>query len=184
MKKIYILLSRTNTVPARIIRRFIPGNFSHSSVSLYPCTNTFYSFARRKLHNPLVGGFISEDIHSFIFAKFPNTPCKVYSFEISDDAWMKARKNILFFKKHYRQATYSFAGMITSRMGFKLIRKYKFTCSSFVAHILNSTEEIKLPKAPCLMLPNDFLDCQGMKLEYEGMLGDCVIPVGGKHDYS
>ena len=52
----------------------------------------------------------------------------------------------------------------------------KLTCSQFVAIILNSSGEIKLPKDPYLMLPDDFINIEGCQPVYDGMLKDCVIP--------
>ncbi len=175
MKNIYVLLSRTDTVPAKVIRRFTTGEFSHTSVSLYPRTDRFYSFARRKLNNPLIAGFISESIHTKVFAKYPNTHCAVLCIPISDEGYKRACRLIRFFVKNRKKATYSFLSAITMKLGLKLRRKYKYTCSQFVATVLYCTGDIKLPKDPCLMLPNDFLDIESATIVYDGMLQDCVI---------
>ena len=175
MKKIYILLSRTNTIPARFVRSFTSGEFSHVSISLLPRTDTFYSYARRNINNPLLAGFIAEDIHANIFAKYPNTHCAVYSLDVSDEGYDKARQVIKNLTINKKKAKYSFLGALATRFGLKINRKYRFTCSQFCAYLLNQTEEITLPKHPSLMLPNDFMKLPNIELVYNGTLNDCTI---------
>ena len=176
MKSIYVLLSRTDTVPARIIRTFTTGEFSHASVSLLPRTDNFYSFARRKVNNPLFAGFISENVHTKVFAKYPDAHCAIYQINVSDEGYEKARELIRFFRTNKKKATYSFAGALAMRFGIIYRRKYKFACSQFVAYLLDRTGDVSLPKDPYLMLPNDFLDIPGIKLIYDGTLQNCVFP--------
>ncbi len=178
MKKIYILLSRTDTVPAKIIRKFAKGEFSHTSVSLYPRTDKFYSFARRKLNNPLFAGFISEDIHTKVFARYPDAHCALFSVNVTEEGYQRAKKLIAHFINNKEKATYSFLGALMMRLGLRMHRRYKFTCSQFVALVLHCTGEVKLPKDVSLMMPSDFADIKGITLLYDGKLSDCT-PQGG-----
>lgn len=176
MKKIYFLLSRTDTIPARIIRKFAPGEFSHVSVSLFPRTDMFYSYARRHINNPLFAGFISEDIHTKVFARYPDCHCALYSIEVSDEGYERAKRLIRYFRKNRKKATYSFIGAAAMRVGLKVKRRYKFTCSQFAAFLLQYTGDVTLPKDPSLMLPNDFVNIPRIELVYDGILKDCKIP--------
>lgn len=176
MKKIYILLSRTNTVPARIIRKFAKGEFSHVSVSLTPRTDCFYSYARRHVDIPLFAGFISEDIHTKVFARYPEAHCALFSISVSDRGYERAKALIRHFVKNRKKATYNFLGAVTVKLGLSIKRKYKFTCSQFAAFLLDYTRDVKLPKDPYLMLPNDFTTISGMELLYDGKLKDCAFP--------
>ena len=175
MKKIYILLSRTDTVPARVIRKFAKGEFSHVSVSLFPRTDRFYSYARRHINNPLFAGFISENIHTKVFARYPDAHCAVLSLSVSDEGYERAKKLIRYFRAHRKEATYNFIGAATVKLGLSLKRKYKFTCSQFAAFLLHYTGDVVLPKDPYLMLPNDFMNIEGATLIYDGKLKDCII---------
>ncbi len=176
MKKLYVLLSRTDTVPARFIRMFAKGEFSHASVSLYPRTDCFYSYARRHINNPMFAGFISEDVHTKVFARYPYAHCAVYEIEVSDEGYERAKSLIRYLRANKKEATYSFLGALTVKLGLKIKRKNKFTCSQFTAFLLHYTKDVKLPKDPYLMLPNDFAKIRGAKLIYDGALKDCVIP--------
>lgn len=175
MKKIYFLLSRTNTVPARVIRVFAKGEFSHVSVALYPRTDKLYSYARRHINNPLFAGFISEDIHTKVFARYPDAHCAVYELEVSDEGYERAKKLIRYFRNHRKEATYNFLGAFLVKIGLPIKRKHKFTCSQFAAFLLHYTGDVTLPKDPYLMLPNDFPKIKNVKLIFDGALKDCVI---------
>lgn len=175
MKQIYILLSRTETIPARVIRRITGGTFSHSSLAILPETDRFYSYARRTLHNPFNAGIIVEDIHDFVFAKYPHCRCLLLSVEISDEAYAKAEACVARHLHAYRKAKYNFLGALPLRLGIRLPRKFKLVCSQFVARVLNETGEISLPKDPYLMLPDDFLKLPHSRILYEGELQHCTF---------
>ncbi len=176
VKKFYILLSRTDTVPARIIRKVTGARYSHASFSLYPRTDHFYSYARRHINLPIFSGFLSENIHTKVFARYPNTPCALYEIEVSDESYEKAKKLIKYFINHRKEATYSFIGAYGMPLGLPIKRMNKFTCSQFVAFMLHYSGACKLPKDPYLMMPDDFTILEDLSLIYCGSLKDCKIP--------
>ena len=175
MKKVYILLTRTGTVPAKVIHAIKGGAFAHTSLSLIPSTDHFYSYARRKINNPFVAGLIVENIHTEVFALYPDCPSAVYELVVSDEAYENMKTKITYFFNNYKKAKYSFVGLLAMAFGIKIKRKFRLTCSQFVALILQSSKEIELPKDPYLMHPNDFPLIDGIKKIYEGKLKDCKI---------
>ncbi len=175
MKDIYILLTRTGTVPARVIHVFKGGTFTHTSLSMTPSTDCLYSYARRKMNNPFVAGLITENIHTEIFAMYPNCHCALYKLSVSDEAYERMTHEITHYMNNYKKAKYNFLGLLPLALGIKIRRKFRLTCSQFVAIILDKSREIELPKDPYVMLPNDFKDINGMELIYDGILKDCKI---------
>ena len=173
MKKVYVLLSGTGTVPARVIRKIKCGKFSHTSLALTPDTAKFYSYARRRLHNLLVAGFIHENIHTHVFAQYPDAPCALYSLSISDEGYERIREMIADCDANYKKAKYNFVGLFALGFGIKVKCKYRYTCSQFVAVSLDRSGDVKLPKDPYLMTPTDFMQIEGIELIYEGVLKDC-----------
>ena len=99
MKQIYLLFSKTQTLPSRLIFAIKGGKFTHVSLSLLPDTNEFYSYARRKIHNPLIGGFIVENIHSGIMARYPDSICSIYSLEVTDEIYENIEGVVLRLKE-------------------------------------------------------------------------------------
>ncbi len=175
MNKIYLLLSRTNTLPSRAIHSILGGRFTHVSIALRPTTNEFYSFARKDLNNPLNAGFIIENVHTHVFGKYPDCLCSVYALDVSDEAYEKASKIIARFVDKKDEFNYNFLGLLPAKLGFKLHRKYHFTCSQFVASVLAASHAVDLPKDASLMMPNDFLKLRGIKELYSGRIADCKI---------
>ena len=175
MKQIYILLSKTGTIPSHLINTLTRGTFTHASLALTPDTSRFYSYARRKINNPFNAGLIIENIHTEVFAMYPDCHCALYSIVVSDEAYEKMQGEITFFFNNYKKAKYNFLGMIPLAIGIRIRRKFRLTCSQFVALILQSSREIELPKDPYLMLPNDFPQISGIELVYDGVLKDCTI---------
>ncbi|MBE6592606.1 MAG: hypothetical protein E7642_01280 [Ruminococcaceae bacterium] len=173
MKRFYILLTRTETVPARVIRRITGAYYSHTSFSIYPRTDHFYSYARRHVDLPIFAGFVSENIHTKVFARYPLAPCVLYSIEVSDETYEKAKKLLRYFRAHRRQATYSFLGAYAMPFGLPIKRMNKFTCSQFVAFVLHYSGACELPKDPYLMMPDDFGKIENIETVYEGPLKDC-----------
>ena len=174
MKHIYILLSKTGTLPSRFIHRMTGGAFTHASVALIPEPNKFYSYGRRRMHNIFNAGVINEDLHARVFALYPDAPCALYELEVTDEAYQAMKKKLAYYMKNYKKAKYDFVGTLPLRLGIKTKRRnqFKLVCSQFVALILQSGE-IKLPKDPYLMLPNDFEGVQGIRKIYDGALKNC-----------
>ncbi len=176
MKQVYILLSRTGTIPSRLIYKMTSGAFTHTSFSLLPETDRFYSYARRKINNPFCAGLIEENIHTEVFARYPNCHCSLFSLTVSDEGYERIRKELDLYWKNYARATYNFLGILPIRLGIPVHRKFKLTCSQFVALMLNASGDIELPKDPYVMLPNDFLKIKNIKKLYEGRLSKCTFP--------
>ncbi|MBQ9085834.1 MAG: hypothetical protein IJY47_01465 [Clostridia bacterium] len=173
MKQVYILLSKTGTIPSRLIHRLTGGAFTHVSIALAPKTDRFYSYARRALRNPLNAGLIVEDLHSFVFALYPDCPCVLYSVEISDEAYEKIKQRLQYYLKNYRRARYNFLGIIPLRLGIRIRQEFRLVCSQFVALMLKESDEIQLPKDPYLMLPVDFQKIRNIQKIYAGSLKNC-----------
>lgn len=172
-RHVYILLSRTETVPARIIRALKGEGYSHVSLALTPTTDKFYSFARRRIHNPLIAGFVIENIHKGVFSHYPDCKSALYSLDVSEEAYSSISNTINNFISHYDKSKYSFKGMFALAFGIRIKQNNKFTCSQFVAHTLEKANAISCPKDPYLMLPNDFKKISDLHLIYEGPLKNC-----------
>lgn len=171
MKTIYILLSRTNTMAARLIRLATSCRYNHVSISLDAGRSDFYSFARRRIHNPLIGGFILENLHTGIFGRNGDQPCALYALQIADEAYVELEGIIARFFDHYDVYRYNFLGVPLCFFGIPYERKHHYLCSQFVAHMLHRTGGCTLPKPVSLMQPMDFLAIPELRLVYTGPLG-------------
>lgn len=171
MKTIYILLSRTDTVAGRVIRLATACRYNHVSISLDAARSEFYSFARRRMHNPLIGGFISENVHTGIFGRYGDQPCALYALSVSDAAYARLTGIISAFFARYDAYRYNFLGIPLCFFGIPYPRRHHYTCSQFVAYMLQQTGACTLPRDVSLMQPMDFLLISELRLVYTGPLG-------------
>ena len=173
MKQVYVLLSKTDTVTSKMVYFFTRGTYTHTSLAITPRTDEFYSYARRRLYNFLIAGAMKEDLHTFVFARFPESRCVLYEIDVTDEDYERIKAQIDFCMDNYDRATYSFIGAAFTRLGIVWHRKYKFTCSQFVAECLDRAEGITLPRDASLMRPHDFLKLEGKRKIFEGKIKDC-----------
>ena len=176
MKQVYILLSRTGTVPSKIIHFFTRKHFTHAAISLLPQTDSFYSYARRRLHNCLIAGLVRENVHTEVYKMFENGECALYSLEVSDESYQKISELIEDHWSKYDECKYKFSAILPMWFGIKQNLKYKMTCSQFVASLLHRSNACVLPNHPSLVHPNDFLQIEGLTLLYRGKIKDCHFP--------
>ena len=63
MKNIYLIITYTGTLPAKLIKLYTKNEYSHISISLDKELNEMYSFARKNPYNFLNAGMIQEYIN-------------------------------------------------------------------------------------------------------------------------
>ena len=69
MPCVYILLTRTDTLFARLLHGMGGNRYTHASLALDRDLGRMYSFARRYEPFMLPGGFIRENIHAGVFGR-------------------------------------------------------------------------------------------------------------------
>lgn len=68
MKKIYVILLHTNTIPSKLVRFFTRYKYSHVAISLSRNCDILYSFGRKKIDSIFNGGFVIQK-NKMIFLK-------------------------------------------------------------------------------------------------------------------
>ena len=168
--KLYILLSDTKSVISKGIKLYTRKQYSHVSIALDENLEELYSFGRLKPHNPLIGGFVREDIDNGTFNLFPNTECALYSINVTTEQLNQVREVIHRFKYSYQRYGYNFLGIIGLIINKPISRKYSYFCSQFVAEVLYDSGINIIDKEVGLTLPEDFKNSEDLKLIYEGSL--------------
>lgn len=177
MRRIFILLSQTNTVLARSIRKCTHTEFSHSSLVMDNNFVEMYSFTRKYPKNPVIGIFAKESFDVGVYSFSQDCLSAVYTALVTDEEYDKIYEKINYFANSKK--TFKFNNLGLFACWFKIIfpRKYKRVCSQFVAEaITHGTENIKFPKHYWIMQPEDFKDTIGMDLIFKGKMRD--IPLG------
>ena len=168
MRKIYIVLSFTGTVLARIIRFYTKKEYSHVSIALDEDLSRMYSFGRLNPYNAFVGGFVHEGINFGTFGRFKNTKCSIKCLEVTDDQYYKLKSLIRKFERTKKEYKFNVIGLFTVALKLKIQKEKSFYCAEFVKYVL---EETKIEKElPELIIPDHFNHLPKSKPVYEGLL--------------
>lgn len=174
MKQVYILLTRTNTIPARMIQRFTGDRYTHASLGLDRNLLRLYSFARKHPDFPLIAGFLLENIHTGVFGRNRHAPAALYALDIPDEAYAALERELELMAQESERYHYSFLGLAAAACRIPLSRKYHYVCSHFVAEMLHRYGQISFDCDHSLIKPSDLQNLPGARLIYEGPLYKCA----------
>ncbi len=170
-KCVYILVSKTATLPSNVIKMWTKEPYAHTSLALDLELNEMYSFARKKLHNPFDCGFISEDITKGVFGRDTGTTCKIARLWITAEQHRKILEILEKFKQDKAIYGYNYLGIFGIAFFNKAVeRKYNYFCSQFVFHVLEKAGVKMFNKKPGLARPEDFRVWEELEFIYEGKL--------------
>lgn len=169
-KQIYLLLSRTGTLFSRAIHSITGNQYTHVSISFDPELDHMYSFARQHPHLPFIAGFVTENIRTGVFGKYPDAPCTLYSLTVTAEAYEHMKAMVAKFEEAPELYRYSMLGILLIQMDLPLHRERHFVCSQFVAQLLEKSGALALPKDSALMTPNDFIAIPALRQVFTGTL--------------
>ncbi len=170
MKKIYILLTKSDTFVSRIIRLLTTDSYTHVSISFDRSLRPLYSFSRKYIYRPLPAGLHKEQLDQGFFKRFDTIPCALYSLEVEDDTYISAKNQVLSMMSNAGFYRFNIIGLFLCRMNIPFKRKRHFFCSQFVSEVLKNSNALKLPKRPSLMRPADYQKLPELKHIFTGNL--------------
>ena len=168
MKKIYILLMHTYTIPSRLVRVFTNYEYSHVGISVNRECNEIYSFGRKKLNSILNGGFVINKKDGAFFKKFDKTKCKIYELTVSEEQFFNLEKILNDMEENSEKYKYDFLGIVPRFFRIPITLKNRYVCSYFVAYVLEKSGIYNFTKNVCLINPRDFEKLEGTKEVYQG----------------
>jgi len=168
-KKIYIILTQTYTIIARIISIISKNKYSHVSIGFDEECNVMYSFGRKYNKIAFIGVFKKENINKGLFIKNKNSLMALYELNISTYQYKEIQKKIEEIKNNNKG--YNILGLLLAIIKIKLNRD-KYYCSEFVSEILSSDKINIMENTKKIIKPEDFKNIKGLKLVYEGKVSD------------
>ena len=156
MEKLYILLTRTESITSKTVRFFTNDRYTHASLAFDKELIGLYSSGRKKGLKMFPGGPCREGLDKGFFGRDPHTPCAVFEFEVTDEAYRAAKAEIDFYMTDNHLYKFSILGTFACKLGIEWTRKNKFFCSQFVSEILKRSGALEFPKPPSLMRPIDY----------------------------
>ena len=168
-KNLYILLTDTGTVFTRLIKSYTKKPYNHASISFDPQLVNAYSFGRKKPRNPLIGGFVQENMRSGLFK---HASAAIYSCTVNEDQLQKINAYLQKIEAEKEQYRYNFLGLFGVILNKPINREKAFFCSQFVASVLKECDILDFSKPVSLITPHDIQEAGNFQLVYKGKLAD------------
>ncbi len=177
MKHIYLMLSKTPTKFAYLIRKIGHTSYNHAAISLDEDLQRIYAFARTKHHALLVGGLVKEDIARYTLRKNKPVPIVVYKLPVTEQQyeWLETTIHSMMNDPEYMYNLFSVLSYPITK-GFETYKAY--SCTEFVTYVL---KQMEYPiNRPCYSYkPDDLLSLLEEYRVYEGdvrgkMISDCI----------
>lgn len=169
---VYILLTDTGTLFTKMIKRFTNAPYNHVSIVFDEKLDEIYSFGRKRPKNPLIAGFIKEDVYYGTYRYYYNTRCLLLKMDVTEVEYISIRGKIRMFENNKEIFSYNLFGLIGVLFRYPIAKRNAYFCSQFVAEVLKESglNLWELPSA--LVTPNDFLIHPRFECVYEGKLYD------------
>ncbi len=170
---IYIGFVSTPGLFASMIRRVIEQKYVHVVLGLDEGLEEAYSVGRRNPAIPILAGFEQEEKDK-ILRVFPNAeymicriPCSIQQKEYIKEILHQCMKD------HYH-IHYTVLGLPFLLCNIPFYQKGHYTCSSFLARLLEEAGILRFDKHFSLVTPRDFMEYQEKEVIFEGALRELV----------
>lgn len=168
---IYVVVSRTDTVLGRLIRRSLHVEYNHCSLALDGSLDTIYSFGRKELRSVFRAGFVTEGRADGFFGVHRRSDISVVRLPVTPAQLARLREAIAAFHLHRALYKYSLLGLWYCYLGIPKKRENRYFCSQFVAEVLSEAGLSLFDKPETLVRPHDFLALPGGTVVYRGEIG-------------
>ncbi len=172
---IYILLTHSGSMFSKAINAYTKDPYTHVSLAFDHQLKDIYSFGRLKPNNPVIGGFVKEDIEFGTCKKFPKTKCALYSLKITEEQYWSIVNELERFKSQSKKYNYNLLGVITAMFHYPMSREYSYFCSQFVSELLLKSGVAITKKHPGLTSPMDIMGNKNLEFVYSGYLKDYIL---------
>ena len=169
MEKLYIGLVDTPGLFAWIIRKVIKQDYIHVVLGLDTYLDECYSVGRRFPSIPIISGFEREEKNKIV-RSFPHARYMIYALEVT--AEQKADISAVLRECYENRYHYHYciAGLPFILMNKEFYQERHYTCSSFIARVLEEHNIKLFDKHFSLVTPKDFYELEDKEVIYEGEL--------------
>ena len=173
MSEIYIAFVDTPGIFAGIIRRVIQQKYIHVVISMDPELEEAYSVGRRHPAIPLLAGFEKEEKQK-ILKVFPQADYMICKVPCTEEQKMQIRTILRETMEERYSYHYAVLGLPFILLNRPFYQKNHYTCSSFIAKLLEETGVWQWEKHFSLVTPKDFMEQFGEQKIFEGGLWELV----------
>ena len=172
MKTLYIFLTRSGTLLSNLVYRLTGAQYTHISLAFDENLSTLYSSTRKNGYTMFPAGPSREYLNRGVFLMRENIPCALYALEVTDEAYIRAKRRTQHMMHHGELYRFNSLGLLLCWMHIRWQRRRHYFCSQFVSEVLEKSGAMELPKDSTLMHPNDYAQLPQLKCLYEGCLAD------------
>lgn len=169
-RKAYLYLTDSGTFPGWVVKRVTRYPYSHAMLSLRGDGTQLHSFGRRSIHNFLNGGFVTENWDGPFFSHFSKTQCTVYELPLSQAQFSAVETVLEEFCREREKLRYDFAGCFLRLFGISAFFPGHYTCSHFVAEVLQRSGIHSFPEGTATVRPSELAGLPGARCIYTGRL--------------
>ena len=172
MKTLYIFLTRSGTLLSNLVYSLTGAQYTHISLAFDEDLSTLYSSTRKNGYTMFPAGPSREYLNRGVFLMRENIPCALYELEVTDEAYIRAKRRTQHMMHHGELYRFNSLGLLLCWMHIRWQRRRHYFCSQFVSEVLEKSDAMELPKDSTLMHPNDYAQLPQLKCLYEGCLAD------------
>ncbi|WP_460703730.1 hypothetical protein [Myceligenerans halotolerans] len=148
-RAVYVVLSRSTTVPARLIGALTRDRVTHAALALDPDLEYMFGFGRRGTRNALSGCFRRERLDDPLYERMGSLPGLVLEVSVTAVQHEAIRAQVEAFLLDGHRYRYNFAGLLDHVTGRTREDAYRFFCSEFVYHVLYQAgvADLRVPRS-------------------------------------
>ncbi len=173
MSHIYIALVGTPGILAAMIRGYIKQKYIHVVLSMDAELEEAYSVGRRNPMVPVIAGFEREEKEKVLKA-FPTAEYCVYELECTAEQKAKIRETLRQDYERRFHFHYAVLGLFFILFQRPFYQKNHFTCSSYIAKLLEENHIVIADRHFSLVTPRDFMAYAEKRVIFEGKLCDFI----------
>lgn len=171
MAQIYIAFVDTPGIFATIIRHVLKQKYIHVALSLDPALEETYSIGRRHPAVPLIAGFTREKKKKVVKA-FPDADYLICRMDCSAEQKAILEHTLREAMNHRFHYHYAILGLPFILWNRPFYQRNHYTCSSYLAKILEEAGICKWEKHFSLVTPKDFYEYPKKRKIFEGTLAE------------
>ncbi len=172
MKNIYILLSQTDSLFSKLIKKATKAEYSHVSISLNEDLTEMYSFGRIYPYLLFPGGYVRESVNRGIFKRFPGSKIALLRFGLEREQYDAIVQELRGMYSRRHGLKYNYSGVIMAFFKKERAPKNRFFCSQFVNLIFTKHGVYDKNLMPKPVHPIDFYSVFKSRKIFEGVLSE------------
>ncbi|MDE6219777.1 MAG: hypothetical protein K2G51_04990 [Lachnospiraceae bacterium] len=179
MAHIYIALVDTPGFFAALIRGFLKQRYIHVVIASDAELKEAYSVGRRNPAVPVLAGFEKED-KDRILHTFPSAFYRICELECTDAQKEGIMRRLREDYQRRFHIHYAVIGLPFILFGIPFFIRNQYTCSSYIARILQENGIRISEKHFSLVTPKDFCAYEQMRVIFEGELCEIAVGIPGR----